>query len=212
MTSSKAKATPAQQAAASMPQHVPPFRLANPGNHCNLNSYLHALWTASRRCHVHNLLPQVHGDMDERLMALYLFGFQLLGWSRPERQHNVPELIDFLNPHLSVLRIVGKVESRRQTSEGVQKQFEGLSAKCIRLIRPPRHKPALQDLVQFWFSQDAMHALTRLTRPDPWLFLQLPRFVQVGSRVSNGKHIYHCTNQRCRSMQMGLRSLGLSAM
>ena len=173
------------------PQLNPPFALANPGNYCYINSYLYALWTASVYHGTRALLPQVAGVKDEPILARHLFGFQLLGWPRPEQQHDVAELIDYLNPRLSLQHVLGQVESRRQTSEGVSRQFEGPATKCIRLLKPPRHRPTLQHLVQFWSSQDSIYALTR---PDPWLFLQLPRFAQSEGRISKGKQVYHCTD------------------
>ena len=80
------------------PQLNPPFRFANPGNYCYINSYLNALWTTSCQSGVLDLLPQVAGAVDEPILARHPFGFQLLGRSRPEQQHDVAELIDFLNP------------------------------------------------------------------------------------------------------------------
>ena len=187
----EAQPTPAPSVPVPGPQLDPPFKLANPGNYCYINSYLYALWTASGQHGVRGLLPQVAGAPDEPILARHLFGFQLLGWPRPEQQHDVAELIDYLNPKLSMQHVLGQVESRWQTSEGVSRQFEGPATKCIRLLKPPKHRPAIQTLIQFWFSQDSMYALTK---PDPWLFLQLPRFAQTGGRISKGKQTYHCVN------------------
>ena len=174
------------------PQRHPPFRLANPGNHCYLNAYLYSLWVASNHCGVQSLLPQVAGDVNEPVLARHLFGFQLMGWPRPEQQHDIAELIDFLNPRLSLQHIVGQVECRQHSSDGVAKQLEGSTTKCIRLLKPSRHSPNLQDLIKFWFSQDFRYALTK---PDPWLFLQLPRFAQADGRISKGRQAYHCAHQ-----------------
>ena len=174
------------------PQRHPPFRLANPGNHCYLNAYLYSLWVASYHSGVNNLLPQVAGDVNEPVLARHLFGFQLLGWPRPEQQHDIAELIDFLNPRLSLQHVVGQVECRQHSSDGVAKQLEGSTTKCIRLLKPSKHSPNLQDLINFWFSQDFRYALSK---PDPWLFLQLPRFAQADGRISKGRQAYHCTHQ-----------------
>ena len=121
----------------SRPQQLPPFRLSNPSKYCYLNSYVYAMWLVSTYCNIPNL-PQVIRVKDGPLLARHLFGFHLLGWRNPERQHDVAELIDYLNPRLSALHITGQVESRQQTSAGVARHYEGHAAKCIRLIKPPR--------------------------------------------------------------------------
>ena len=128
-------------------------------------------------------------------------GFQLLGWPHPERQHDVAELIDFLNPRLSALHVTGQVDSREQTPAGVRTQFEGTATRCIRLIRPPQHKPALQGLINFWHSQDSMQALSR---PDPWLFLQVSQLMLVKGRSQQSRQTYHCAHH----LQVHLQQCG----
>ena len=77
----------------------------------------------------------------------------------------------------------------------------------LRLIRPPRHKPALQDLISFWHQQDAMHALTM---PVPWLFLQIPRFKRVNGACAKTQQRYHHVStvqvpvfQQAHSLEVG---------
>ena len=51
----------------------------------------------------------------------------------------------------------------------------------------PRHTADLQALINFWHTQDVMHALTAA---HPWLLLQLPRFRWVRGRSQKGRQHY----------------------
>ena len=59
------------------------------------------------------------------------------------------------------------------------------SSLCIILPDMPGHSQAVQDLLNFWHQQDAMHALSSA---DAWIFVQLPGFVWSRARKSEQRY------------------------
>ena len=134
------------------------------------------------------VMPRILRGSRERHSALHVLGFQLLGWTRPQQQHDVAELIDFLHPRLAAEVIRGRIKSRSEASEGISIQPEEDCTKCLRLIRQPKHTPELQALIQFWHEQDRLFGITE---PVPWLFLQLPRLRLQHRQTKKTQQQYH---------------------
>ena len=111
--------------------------------------------------------------MTGSLKARQLLGFRLLGWSHPERQHDVSEFLAFLLPKMSAGIIQVGLEMRQSLTEGLRVQPDCSLQQCIILPDMPRHSRSLQALLNFWHQQEARHALSSA---EPWLFVQLPRF------------------------------------
>ena len=183
-------ATPAGSAElASTPQPNPLFRLVNPNNLCYLNSALYCLWLVAYSTGNLRILPQaLQGNTAGSLKARQLLGFRLLGWSRPERQHDVSEFLAFILPKLTAGLITGRVEARQSLPEGSSVRTDSSLQQCIILPDMPRHSPELQALLNFWHQQNDMHALTCA---DPWIFLQLPRFAWSSGRARKTQQPYH---------------------
>ena len=151
---------------------LPKFYLSNPNNHCYLNATIYCL--ALLECRLQKvILPATFQHADNRLLnALKALGFNLLGWRRPERQHDVAELIDFLVPRLCPSQ-AHHTWSAKTAHEGGVHQVDGAAlSKCLSLSNLTIDNPDLQVLVNQWYQQAEAHALDSTV---PWLFLQLPR-------------------------------------
>ena len=179
----------AGQASESTPQPLPQLGFRNPGNMCYINSVLYCLWLVAHRTGHTQVLPEaLRGLQAGRYSARQLLGFHLLGWPRPERQHDVCEFISFLIPKLTAAVITGRVELRQAGPEGVRIRADTSLQTCIILPAMPSRSHSLQDLLSFWHQQDEMHALTS---DDSWIFVQLPRFAWQGGRARKVTHTYH---------------------
>ena len=178
-----ATATPESQ-----PQPKPSFRFANPSNLCYINSALYCIWlVAYHTRHMHILPRALQGGTTGSLKARQLLGFRLLGWSHPERQHDVSEFLAFLLPKMSAGIIQGRVEMRQSLTEGLRVQPDCSLQQCIILPDTPRHSRSLQALLNFWHQQEARHALSSA---EPWLFVQLPRFAWSRGRARKTQQSY----------------------
>ena len=169
-------------------QLLPTFRLSNPNNLCYINSSLYALWFAADAAQRPQVIPRVLQGSHGRHCALHVLRFQLLGWTQPQRQHDVAELVDFVHPRIATEEFREKLESRLDGSRGVECQIEGDGTKCIRLVRPSKHRPDIQTLIRFWHEQDRVYGLTE---PVPWLFVQLPRFKVVQGSLRKTQQQYN---------------------
>ena len=94
---------------------LPCIRCKGGSNSCYLNSFLNCMWLvthATNHCH---LLPKVFWVKSEQPhTATRLMGLRLLAWSHPQRQHDVAEIVDFLQPRLLASPIPGSWETRQQ--------------------------------------------------------------------------------------------------
>ena len=101
-------------------------------------------------------------------------GMRLLGWQRPQQQHDPAELIDFLQPRLVQPPPPGCWEARHHAADGVQ-TFASVSAlKCIMLAQDQHcPTPEVQDLIVRWSSQRELHSVSRL----PGVFCSSPGFI-----------------------------------
>ena len=100
---------------------------------------------------------------------------RLLGWLRPRQQHDVAELIDFLQPRLVRPAPSGCWETRQHTDAGISRTPPVSMLRCLQLLVEARSPtPDIQTLINRWHTQSAMHAMTEA---PPWLFVQIPRFL-----------------------------------
>ena len=77
---------------------LPRFALHNPQNHCYMNAFVYCV-AILEQCTNHTALPPAFRNASDRpLDAFRAAGFSLLGWRRPQDQHDIAELIDFLAP------------------------------------------------------------------------------------------------------------------
>ena len=158
-----------------------------------MNSALFCLWLVATSTGCEHVLPEaLRGSPVGRLNARQLLGFHSLGWSRPERQHDVCEFIAFLFPKLAVAVITGRVDLRQILLEGMQIRADNSLQQCIILPDMPRRSLELQDLLNFWHQQNDMRALTCT---DPWIFVQLPRFAWHRGRAKKTTQSYHITDK-----------------
>ena len=103
-------------------------------------------------------------------------GFKLLGWSAPEQQHDVTELVDFLHGRLASVIINAVIEVRSHTAEGFQRAVQASATKCLALpINPDMHSPDVQELIQAWHATQQA-GITAYNAAPAWLFIQIPRF------------------------------------
>ena len=136
---------------------LPTFRLSSPNNLCYINSFC---MPSGLQPMLLNVLRSFRGffrKSHERHCALHVLRFQLLGWTQPQRQHDVAELVDFVHPRIAPEEFRGRFESRSDGPRGVDCQIEGDGTKCIRLVRPPKHRPEIQALIRFWHEQESVH-------------------------------------------------------
>ena len=167
--------TAATADATARPLALPCIRFKSGSNSCYLNSFLNCMWLVTQATNHCHLLPKVFWVKSEQPhTATRLMGLRLLGWSHPQRQHDVAEIIDFLQPRLLATSIPGSWETRQQTPGDLIYTSPVGAQRCVTLPLNPQY-PAfeVQELVNQWCSQSAIHALTVT---PPWLFLQLPRF------------------------------------
>ncbi|CAE7653774.1 jockey\pol, partial [Symbiodinium sp. CCMP2592] len=170
------------------PHPAPLFRLANPGNQCYMNAVVYSLWLIARRTGVALQLSQVLGaNAAGHYSVRQLFSFHLLGWLQPERQHDVTEFISHLLPKLVARDAAGGVELRQQQPEGLYRRFESSLTHCVILPAMHKHNRSLQALLNFWHTQDVMHALVQ---PHPWVLLQLPRFRWIRGSTQKCRRTY----------------------
>ena len=156
---------------------LPVLRLQGGSNSCYLNSFLYNLATAAAACKHHSILPQVFWEQSGRAhRAQRLMGFKLLGWSEPEQQHDVTELVDFLHGRLASLIINAVIEVRSHTAEGFQRSVQASATKCLALpINPDMHSPDVQELIHAWHATQQA-GLVAYNAAPAWLFIQIPRF------------------------------------
>ena len=161
--------------AAACPSDLPCVRFRGGSNSCYLNSFLNCMWLAAHAADCCHMLPKAFWVKSERPhVATRLMGLRLLGWPHPQQQHDVAELVDFLQPRLLASPLPGCWETRQHTPEGLVSTASVGAQRCIQLpldIHNPT--PEVQELVDRWHSQGVLQAFTEL---PPWLFLQLPRF------------------------------------
>ena len=150
------------------------FRLLNPVNLCYLNAVAYSFWMIVRSVGPLLRLPQaLRENAAGSFNARQLFAYHLLGWRRPEQQHDVAELIQYLLPKLAASSVAGGVELRQLQPADLYRQLDSPLTQCVVLPAMPRHTADLQALINFWHTQDIMHALTAA---HPRLLLQFPRF------------------------------------
>ena len=110
----------------SQPMHPPAFRLLNPGNLCYLNAVAYSFWMIVRSVGPLLRLPQaLRENTAGSFKARQLFAYHLLGWHRPEQQHDVAELIQYLLPKLAASSVAGGVELRQLQPAGLYRQLAG---------------------------------------------------------------------------------------
>ncbi|CAE7771573.1 rluD [Symbiodinium sp. CCMP2592] len=118
---------------------MPSFRLHNPNNLCYLNAVIYSLWAAAVHTGNMSVLPQVlrgHADGIDFIHIRRHLGFQLLGWRRPEQQHDATELINHLHPKLAASVVKGVVELRYATDTGIGKTVDAPITHCVILVVP----------------------------------------------------------------------------
>ena len=107
--------------------------------------------------------------------ASRLMGLSLLGWPRPRSQHDVAELIDFLQPRIVRPTPPGCWVTRQHTDTGIETTAPVSTLRCVQLLVDASNPtPDIQTLIHRWHTQPAMHALAAAPL---WLFLQIPRFL-----------------------------------
>ena len=154
---------------------LPVIRLQGGLNSCYLNSFLYNLVAAASASRCHSILPQVFWEQSGQAhRAQRLMGFRLLGWSAPEQQHDVAELIDFLHGRLASSLVRATCEVRSHTAEGLQHVVQAPATKCLALpVNPGMHSPDVQDLIQAWHATQQA-GVAAYTEAPAWLFLQYP--------------------------------------
>ena len=161
--------------ATARPLDLPCIRFKSGSNSCYLNSFLNCMWLVAHATNHRHLLPEVFWVKSEQPhTATRLMGLRLLGWSHPQRQHDVAEIVDFLQPRLLITPFPGSWETRQQTPGDLICTSPVGAQRCVTLPLNLQH-PAfeVQELVNQWCSQSAIHAFNVA---PPWIFLQLPRF------------------------------------
>ena len=105
-------------------------------------------------------------------------------WAQPTRQHDAAELLLHLSTLLGPQLFEGAWESRRQELNLIRALDGGSCAAAVTLELPGRNDNAsLQQLLQSWHHQHAIHALLH---PPQLLIIRLSRF--VATRRSYRKH------------------------
>ena len=155
---------------------LPTIAFQGGSNSCYLNSFLNCLWIAAHLTQARHLVPQVLWEHSERpRTALRLMGLSLLGWPRPRSQHDVAELIDFLQPRIVRPTPPGCWVTRQHTDTGIETTAPVSTLRCVQLLVDASNPtPDIQTLIHRWHTQPAMHALAAAPL---WLFLQIPRFL-----------------------------------
>ena len=156
---------------------LPSIRLQGGSNSCYLNSFLYCLWLGAHHSDMRHCVPQVLWEQSgQPRTATRLMGLRLLGWPRPQQQHDTAELIDFLQPRVVLSLVPGRWEARRLAADGsgVHVTASTTALKCLLLAQDSAHPtPSVQDLISQWHHQLDMYAFSDV---PPWCFLQLPRF------------------------------------
>ncbi|CAE7315624.1 unnamed protein product, partial [Symbiodinium necroappetens] len=114
-----------------LPRSMMARRLADQVAPAELLLRLQVFWEKSGRAH----------------RALRLMGFKLLGWSAPEQQHDVTELIDFLHGRLASVIINAVIEELIQAWHATQQA--GITAYNAAPGTTPR--PSVRPLADFGF-------------------------------------------------------------
>ena len=156
---------------------LPSIRLQGGNNSCYLNSFLYCLRLGAHHSNMRHYVPQVLWEQSgQPRTATRLMGLRLLGWPRPQQQHDTAELIDFLQPRVTQSSVPGRWEARRLAADGsgVHVTASTTALKCLLLAQDSEHPtPSVQDLISQWHHQLDMYAFSDM---PPWCFLQLPRF------------------------------------
>ena len=84
----------------SPPAFLPNFILPSPHNHCYINSCVYCLAVAEKTLQQSWLPTAFHARIGEAVQAGKALGFHILGWRRPDAQHDVAEFVDHLTPRL----------------------------------------------------------------------------------------------------------------
>ena len=164
-----------------------PFRtLRNPHNHCYINSSVYCLMILEKALSI-VLLPTAFRDrLEAALEARRALGFKLLGWSRPDSQHDVAEFLDFLVPKLAPSQLQYHWQARMFVQGELVRQDQGHFGSCLTLNSiDPGGDPDVQSLIGQWSHQESTHALLGLSS---WVFLQLPRSTLHRGRPGKRQH------------------------
>ena len=104
--------------------------------------------------------------------------FMWPGWTRPARQHDAGEFLPHLCQRTDCEPLRGGWEARKHRGRAYEVLDEQFTRPHVRL---PLQRPfQIQEAIQHWHNQDAMHAFTHA--PE-LLILQISRFLHTDRSI-----------------------------